>query len=63
MTAAKDALLFDLDGTLTDNFVGIARSIAYALERLDTLHLAPSIHRFLAVQRIRESKSDRLLGA
>ena len=36
MTAAKDALLFDLDGTLTDNFVGIARSIAYALERLDT---------------------------
>ena len=33
---APDALLFDLDGTLTDNFVGIARSIAYALERLDT---------------------------
>ena len=27
------------------------------------LHLAPSIHRFLAVQRIRESKSDRLQGA
>ena len=26
------------------------------------LHLAPSIHRFLAVQRIRESKSDRLLS-
>ena len=32
MTAG--ALLFDLDGTLTDNFLGIARSIRYALERL-----------------------------
>jgi phosphoglycolate phosphatase len=29
-----DALLFDLDGTLTDNYPGITRSIAYALERL-----------------------------
>ncbi|MFO1308744.1 MAG: HAD hydrolase-like protein [Burkholderiales bacterium] len=28
------ALLFDLDGTLTDNYLGIARSIRYALERL-----------------------------
>ena len=28
------ALLFDLDGTLTDNYLGIARSIAYALDRL-----------------------------
>ena len=27
-------LLFDLDGTLTDNYLGIARSIAYALDRL-----------------------------
>jgi phosphoglycolate phosphatase len=27
-------LLFDLDGTLTDNYRGIARSIAYALDRL-----------------------------
>lgn len=34
MTAAAPVLLFDLDGTLTDNSVGIARSIAYALERL-----------------------------
>lgn len=37
MTGASipvDALLFDLDGTLTDNFQGITRSIAYALERL-----------------------------
>ena len=28
------ALLFDLDGTLTDNYLGIARSIVYALDRL-----------------------------
>lgn len=28
-------LLFDLDGTLSDNFAGIAASICYALERLD----------------------------
>jgi len=29
-----EAYLFDLDGTLTDNYLGIARSIAYALDRL-----------------------------
>lgn len=35
MTAIRaSALLFDLDGTLTDNYLGIARSIRYALERL-----------------------------
>ncbi|MBK9115736.1 MAG: HAD hydrolase-like protein [Betaproteobacteria bacterium] len=34
MTHAAPVLLFDLDGTLTDNFLGIARSIAHALERL-----------------------------
>lgn len=36
MSAGDDAhaLLFDLDGTLTDNYLGIARSIRYALERL-----------------------------
>ena len=28
------SLLFDLDGTLTDNYLGIARSIVYALDRL-----------------------------
>ncbi len=53
--APQDALLFDLDGTLTDNFVGIARSIAYAMERLRMRCTSRrSIHRFLAVQRIRE---------
>lgn len=29
-----DTVLFDLDGTLTDPFVGITRSIQYALEKL-----------------------------
>jgi phosphoglycolate phosphatase len=32
---ALPALLFDLDGTLTDPFVGISRCIAFAMERLD----------------------------
>jgi phosphoglycolate phosphatase len=36
MAAAPHTLLFDLDGTLTDNYAGISRSIAYALEQLDT---------------------------
>ena len=32
--ASGRLLLFDLDGTLTDPFEGITRSIAYAMERL-----------------------------
>jgi len=32
MTTPRDALLFDLDGTLTDNYPGISRSILYALD-------------------------------
>jgi phosphoglycolate phosphatase len=36
-TAARSALLFDLDGTLTDPFVGITRSIQYAMEKLGNL--------------------------
>jgi phosphoglycolate phosphatase len=34
MTSAR-ALLFDLDGTLTDNYAGISASIRHALARLD----------------------------
>lgn len=34
MTSSRPTLLFDLDGTLSDNFEGIARSIRYALARL-----------------------------
>ncbi|MEO8738940.1 MAG: HAD hydrolase-like protein [Casimicrobiaceae bacterium] len=33
--SAASTLLFDLDGTLTDNYAGITRSIRYALARLD----------------------------
>jgi phosphoglycolate phosphatase len=36
MTGVARALLFDLDGTLTDNYLGISRSIVYALQRLET---------------------------
>ena len=32
--SARPALLFDLDGTLTDPFVGITRSVQYAMEKL-----------------------------
>jgi len=35
---APRTLLFDLDGTLTDNFEGIANCIRYALTRLDVPH-------------------------
>ena len=35
---APRALLFDLDGTLTDNFEGIANCIRYALTRLGVSH-------------------------
>jgi phosphoglycolate phosphatase len=33
-STSRPAVLFDLDGTLTDPFVGITRSLAYALEKL-----------------------------
>lgn len=33
-TCGKPAILFDLDGTLTDPFVGITRSIQYAMEKV-----------------------------
>lgn len=33
MTAVRATLLFDLDGTLSDNYEGISRSIRHALER------------------------------
>lgn len=32
--SSRPALLFDLDGTLTDPFVGITRSVQYAMEKL-----------------------------
>ena len=30
-----DSILFDLDGTLTDSFDGIAGGVLYALDKLD----------------------------
>jgi len=33
-SASRKAILFDLDGTLTDPFEGITRSVQYALERM-----------------------------
>lgn len=35
MTATTPTLLLDLDGTISDNYPGISRSIAHALARLD----------------------------
>jgi phosphoglycolate phosphatase len=34
VSTSRPAILFDLDGTLTDPFVGITKSIQYALEKL-----------------------------
>lgn len=36
-TIRRPAVLFDLDGTLTDPFVGITRSLQYALEKVGCL--------------------------
>ena len=43
MPVAKPAFLFDLDGTLTDPFLGFTRSIQYALERLGRPMPKPTI--------------------
>ncbi len=37
-SSPAQALLFDLDGTLTDNYPGITRSILHALDRMDAPH-------------------------
>jgi phosphoglycolate phosphatase len=59
MTAAAgmvpDSVLFDLDGTLSDNYPGIARSIAYALERLGAEQPAPAALRSCMGPPLRES--------
>ncbi len=49
------ALLFDLDGTLTDNLPGITRSIVHALERLDAPLPEPSALRRCVGPPLRES--------
>ncbi|MFO1306352.1 MAG: HAD hydrolase-like protein [Burkholderiales bacterium] len=48
-------VLFDLDGTLTDNYPGIARSIAYALDAMDVGAPSPDVLRRCVGPPLRES--------
>jgi phosphoglycolate phosphatase len=58
---APRALLFDLDGTLTDNFEGIANCIRYALTHLDVPLPDPDALRACVGPPLRETL-PRLLG-
>ena len=58
---APRALLFDLDGTLTDNFEGIANCIRYALTQLDVPHPDAEALRACVGPPLRETL-PRLLG-
>jgi phosphoglycolate phosphatase len=58
---APRALLFDLDGTLTDNFEGIANCIRYALTHLDAPHPDADALRACVGPPLRETL-PRLLG-
>jgi phosphoglycolate phosphatase len=58
---APRALLFDLDGTLTDNFEGIANCIRYALTHLGVPHPEPDALRACVGPPLRETL-PRLLG-
>ena len=55
-------LLFDLDGTLTDNFEGIANSIRYALTRMDVPHPSAEALRACVGPPLRETL-PRLIGS
>ena len=59
---APRALLFDLDGTLTDNFEGIANCIRYALTHLGVPHPEPDALRACVGPPLRETL-PRLLGS
>ena len=59
--AAPDTLLFDLDGTLTDNFEGIANCIRYALTRMDVPHPSAEALRACVGPPLRETL-PRLIG-
>ena len=48
-------VLFDLDGTLTDNYLGIARSIAHALDAMGVPIPAPDLLRRCVGPPLRES--------
>ena len=62
MERAPRALLFDLDGTLTDNFEGIANCIRYALTHLGLPHPEPDALRACVGPPLRETL-PRLLGS
>jgi len=48
MAAVQKAVLFDLDGTLTDPFVGISTSMQYALEKMGRpIPLADDLRRYI----------------
>jgi len=55
-------LLFDLDGTLTDNFEGIANCIRYALTRMDVPHPDLAVLRACVGPPLRETL-PRLIGS
>ena len=55
MTAALPTLLFDLDGTLSDNYAGISRSIVHALERVGAPVPGPATLRSCVGPPLRES--------
>jgi phosphoglycolate phosphatase len=55
MTAGIPTLLFDLDGTLTDNYPGISRSIAHALTAMGIEPPAPEVLRRCVGPPLRES--------
>jgi phosphoglycolate phosphatase len=55
-------ILFDLDGTLTDPLEGIARSIRYALERLDRPQLGDEVLRTWIGPSLRDSLAGVLDG-
>lgn len=61
MEEAPRTLLFDLDGTLTDNFEGIANCIRYALTRMDVPHPSPEALRACVGPPLRETL-PRLIG-
>ncbi len=60
--ATPRTLLFDLDGTLTDNFEGIANCIRYALARMDVADPGPQALRACVGPPLRETL-PRFIGS
>lgn len=62
MPTPPPTVLLDLDGTISDNYLGISRSIAYALQRLGAAPVAEAVLRTCVGPPLRES-FRRLLAA